>query len=204
MGMVCHGLEIREAIRVDNGVAFVVVVVHSRGSVGRAALLPGVVEADVAVSQIAQRSRPVVVLAHHALHDRLDQRLVYFGAEQVPTSPAQRGREGEPVVVREDASDWPSSGSGHREDQSWGPVHRAVLGLFSFCLLFPFLFCAVFFVWLFWFCFSEPSSAADRSVSHYSLTLVSLLVSFGTRLLFPRKIWNYWGRRRRTNSRTVM
>ena len=80
-----HRCHVGKALSIDERRARLVV--EAQATLGRRALLPVVVQPHVAVAEVAERGRHAVyfaVLADHAVHDPLDERLVDVGAERVP------------------------------------------------------------------------------------------------------------------------
>lgn len=64
-------------------------------------LLPIVVEADIAVAKITERSGHTVhrpVTGHHALHDLLDELLVDIGTIEVPRAPSHRWSDTSSII----------------------------------------------------------------------------------------------------------
>eukprot|EP00411_Alexandrium_monilatum_P010987 CAMPEP_0175322276 /NCGR_PEP_ID=MMETSP0093-20121207/72392_1 /TAXON_ID=311494 /ORGANISM="Alexandrium monilatum, Strain CCMP3105" /LENGTH=445 /DNA_ID=CAMNT_0016619161 /DNA_START=204 /DNA_END=1539 /DNA_ORIENTATION=- len=97
--MARHGDHVGEAVRVDDGDPGVVVVVVL---VACTALLPVVVEANVAVAQVAEgRRHPVhlALLGDHLVHDGLNERLVHVRAKEVPGAPPHGGPQTQPIVM---------------------------------------------------------------------------------------------------------
>ena len=96
-------LQFRESLRVDERVSCGVVVRVVALAVP-AALLPVVVQTNVAVAEVAERCGHAVdsaLAGDHAEHDGLHELLVDVGAVQVPRSPTHRRRQTQTIVQRQ-------------------------------------------------------------------------------------------------------
>mmetsp|Transcript_40205 Transcript_40205/g.108620 ORF Transcript_40205/g.108620 Transcript_40205/m.108620 type:complete len:246 (+) Transcript_40205:645-1382(+) len=98
VGVARHRDHVGEALLVDDGGPGVVVVVVLAAP---AALLPAVIQSDVAVAYIAQRCRDTVhhpLFVHDGIHDGHHERLVHVSRKEVPGTPTHRRCQAQPIV----------------------------------------------------------------------------------------------------------